>query len=134
MSDPQAPEGQSRPQRPARLVFTQAVLTLQGFAALFATLALGGLARGGAVDAPAALVWSGGLGLMAALLLAAGMQARPGGTVVGSVLQAPMLAAGLISLPVALVGGMFVMLWVTALRLGGRIDRERAERSAAEGD
>ena len=29
------------------------------------------------------------------------------------------------------VGGIFVVLWVVALRLGGRIDRERAEYDAA---
>ena len=29
------------------------------------------------------------------------------------------------------VGGIFVILWWVALRLGGRIDRERAEYDAA---
>ena len=31
----------------------------------------------------------------------------------------------------AVVGGVFVILWVVALRLGGRIDRERGEWDAA---
>ena len=30
-----------------------------------------------------------------------------------------------------IVGGIFVVLWIVALRLGGRIDRERAEYDAA---
>lgn len=134
MTDAEQSELQPRPQRPARLVFTQAVLTLQAFAALFATLAVAGLTRGGTVDAPSGAIWGAGLGLFVALLLASGMQSRRGGTAVGSVLQVPMLAAGVYSLPVTFVGGMFVVLWVTALRLGGRIDRERAERVASEGE
>ena len=31
----------------------------------------------------------------------------------------------------AIMGGVFVVLWVVALRLGGRIDRERADRLTA---
>jgi hypothetical protein len=30
-----------------------------------------------------------------------------------------------------LVGGIFVVLWIYALRLGSRVDRERAEYDAA---
>ena len=69
---------------------------------------------------------------MLSLLLAAGGLGRPGGYVVGSVLQGPVLAAGLLVPTMWVVGGVFVVLWVTALRLGGRIDRERTERSAAD--
>ena len=39
-----------RPQRPATLVFCQAVLALQAFAALFALLVLWGLTRAGEVS------------------------------------------------------------------------------------
>ena len=122
----------AKPQRSARLVFTQAVLFLEAFAALFAVLAIYGLSRAGVVDIAAGWLWPAGLGLAVALALAAGMQARPGALVLGSVLQAPMLAAVVVSPPVAVVGVMFVVLWVTAIRLGGRIDRERAERNTGE--
>jgi len=46
------------------------------------------------------------------------------------VLQVPVVAVG-VAVPMMLVmGGIFAVLWVVALRLGGRIDRERAERES----
>ena len=42
-----------------------------------------------------------------------------------------MLAVGFFVPMMFVVGGIFVVLWVVALRLGGRIDRERAEYDAA---
>ncbi len=128
-------ETQPRPQRSARLVFTQSVLALQAFVALFAALATFGLAKGdtlsdhsyGAVLA----VMLGGFVLMVLLLLAAGVQKRPWGLWLGWVLQVPMLVAGLVVPAIAVIGAIFLALWITALRLGGRIDRERAERDEA---
>ncbi len=43
-----------------------------------------------------------------------------------------MLVAGFVDTAVLIIGVMFLMLWITGLRLGGRIDRERAERIEAE--
>ena len=42
-----------------------------------------------------------------------------------------MLAVGFFVPMMFVVGGIFVVLWIVALRLGGRIDRERAEYDAA---
>ncbi len=128
-------ETQPRRQRPATLVFTQSVLALQAFTALFATLTVFGLAKGDALsDHPFGLiVWMviGGLALMLLLLLAAGVQQRPWGRWLGWILQVPMLAAGFVVPAIAVMGAIFVALWIMALRLGGRIDRERAERDEA---
>lgn len=121
-------------QRPATLVFTQAVLVLQALAALFAALVVFGLNRAGEVTVPSAWTWGGGLGLMLALAYASGQQRKRWGRVLGWVLQAPMLLAGLIVPMIAVIGGMFLVLWVTGLRLGGRIDRERAERETRESE
>ncbi len=121
-----------RPQRPATLVFTQAVLALQALAAVFALLVLWGLDRGGEVAIPAAALWGGGFAFVVALAYAAGQQRRPWGRWLGWVLQAPMLAAGVLEPVIAVIGLMFLTLWVTGLRLGGRIDRERRERVEAE--
>jgi hypothetical protein len=56
---------------------------------------------------------------------------RPGGYVAGSVAQVLVLAAGVVMPMMAVVGAVFVIMWVVALRLGGRIDRERAAWDAA---
>ncbi len=93
---------------------------------LFAALVVFGL---GLVAPIVLAVASGALGLSFAL--AAGLVRRPGGYVVGSVLQVPLPLAGLVLGVGSLVaiGVVFGGLWVVALQLGGRIDRERAERA-----
>lgn len=118
----------SRPQRPAVVVFTQATLGLQSLAALFAVLALWGLERADAVEISPGLLWGGGLGLVLALGYATGQQRKPWGLWLGWFLQVPMLIAGVIEPAIAIIGVMFLAIWITALRLGGRIDRERAQR------
>ena len=122
----------ARPPRSAALVFTQATLGLQSLAALFAVLATFGLGRAGVVDIPAGLLWGGGLGLVLALGYATGQQRKPWGRWLGWFLQLPMLLAGLIVPAIAIIGVMFLGIWILALRLGGRIDRERAQRSEEE--
>lgn len=98
---------------------------------LFAALVLLGLRL---VDPAPLAVASGALGL--SLVLAAGLQGRPGGLVVGAVLQAPLPLAGVaVGEPILVVVGLlFAALWVVAVRLGGRIDRERAQWAAAEAE
>ena len=59
------------------------------------------------------------------------MQKKRWGRWLGWVLQAPLLLAGLVEPAIAIIGLIFLGLWIMALRLGGRIDRERAERDAA---
>lgn len=141
-TEPEAPP--KKPQRPALLVFTQSVLLLQGFVALFATLVLWSLAR---IDWIALDQWvalAGGLVLMLALFYASGKQTKKWGRILGWILQVPLLVAGFLEPAVAVMGGVFLILWIMALRLGSRIDRERKERdqaaqakkdqAAAEGD
>lgn len=124
-------DAQPRPQRPATLVFTQTVLSLQALSVLFATLVVFGLDRAGEVSIPTGWIWGAGLGLMLALVYVAGKQTTGWGRVAGWVLQVPMIVAGVIEVMIAVIGFMFFVLWVTGLRLGARIDRERAERVAA---
>jgi hypothetical protein len=121
----------ARPQRPATLVFTQTTLLLQAFAALFAVLTLWGLARAEVVDVSPAALWGFGFGFVALLAWAAGQQAKPRGRAIGWALQLPMLVAGLVLPAIAVIGLVFLAIWITGVRLGGRIDRERAERAAA---
>jgi hypothetical protein len=60
------------------------------------------------------------------LLLSSGLLGRPGGYWWGSLLQVAVVATGVV-LPTMLgVGLLFTGLWVAALVIGTRIDRERA--------
>ncbi|MFW7414051.1 DUF4233 domain-containing protein [Demequina sp. SO4-18] len=122
---------QPRPQRPATLVFTQSVLALQAFVALFATLVAWSFAHNGLLDVPAGWVAGVGIALMVLLFYAAGKQKKRWGRILGWVLQAPMLVAGVLVPAIAALGLVFLVIWVMALRLGSRIDRERKERDEA---
>ena len=130
---PDAPEPAqpTRPRRPAVLVFTQAVLLLQAFVALFATLVLWSFARNEFIEIEPWMALVGGIVVMLALFYASGKQAKRWGRMLGWILQVPMLAAVLLEPAVAVIGAVFLILWVMALRLGSRIDRERKERDAA---
>lgn len=120
-----------RRKRPAKPQFTQTILVLEAFVVLFATLAVHGLRV-----YPTGPVWLVGGVLLVLLLVASGLVGRPGGYVVGWVLQGWLVAAALLvpagARDLAVITVLvFVALWAVALRLGGRIDRERAEYDAA---
>ncbi|UZN04819.1 DUF4233 domain-containing protein [Cellulomonas sp. S1-8] len=119
----------TRPKRPAKPQFTQATLMLEAFLVGFATLVAYGLRV-----APPATVWTLGGVTCVVLILLSGYVGKPGGYVAGSVAQLAVLAFGVLVPLMFVVGGVFVVLWVVALRLGGRIDRERAEWDAAHPD
>lgn len=114
--------------RSARHQFASTVLVLEACVVGFATLVAFGLRV-----AEPRVVWALGGALALSLVLAAGVLRRPGGYVVGSVLQAAVVAAGVAVPTMFVVGAIFAVLWFVGLRLGGRIDRERAERAAPPG-
>ncbi len=125
-----------KPKKPAKVQFTSMVLQLEAFVVLFAAFALYGL-RGSAYErgpfafsSPTALWVVAGV-LFVALIVLSRTVARPGGYLAGSVVQVPLLAMGLLLPMMFVVAGIFVVMWVVSLRLGGRIDRERAEYDAA---
>ena len=130
-----------RRKRSARRTFAATTLVLEGFVVLFATLAVFGLKA-----APSGVVWPVGGALAVVLVLLPGLLSRPGGYLAGTVVQGLVLAGGLVmfAAPVSdaaflatmtlVVGVIFVALWTVALRLGGRIDRERSEWDAAHPD
>jgi hypothetical protein len=115
-----------RRKRPAKPQFSQTILVLEAVLVLFATLVAYGLR----VTDVGTIWWVGG-GLTLLLIVLSGFVSRPGGYVAGSVAQLLVLAGGFVVPMMFVVGGVFVVLWVVALRLGGRIDRERAEFDAA---
>lgn len=115
-----------RPARPAKLLFARTVLALEAFVVCFAALVAYGLR----VADPAAIA-VGGAALALAALVAAATVRTVVGYPLGWALQGWLLLSGLVIPAMFAVGGVFAVLWVVGLRLGGRIDRERAERQAA---
>ena len=137
-ADAGSPAAPVRRKRSAKRTFAATTLMLEAFVVLFATLVAYGLRV-----APGGVLWPAGGALALVLVLLSGSLGRPGGYLAGTLVQVPVVASGfvLLAAPVAgagfgativfVIAGIFVALWVTSLRLGGRIDRERAEWDAA---
>lgn len=121
-------------QRSAALVFRQTVLLCEAFTMFFATLLGFGLVRGELVDIPLGVVVGGGLALSVLMGWAAGVQAKPWGVWLGWAMQVPLLAAGVVDTAITIIGVVYLIVWIGGVRLGNRIDRERAERDATAAD
>lgn len=126
------PGDRIKPRKPAKVQFTSMMLQLEAFVVLFAGVALYGLRssdyeRGPLViESPLALWLVVGV-LFVVLLVMSRMVGTPMGYYAGTVVQVPVLAMGLLLPMMFVVGVVFVAMWVVSLRLGGRIDRERAQ-------
>ena len=99
----------------------RAARALSGAAA--ATLLLEGIA---VLFVPRGIVQSDGLGgvrltvllvLAVLLILSSGVQRRPRGLLIGTVLQVPLLLTGLYSNAMWFVGGAFVLVWLYLLQI-----------------
>lgn len=122
------PREPARRKAPAKRQFASTVLLLEAFLVLFATLVAFGLR----VAAPVT-VWLVGGVLMVVLVMLSRLLGQPGGYVAGSVVQLVVLAGAFVIPQMIVLGVVFCGMWVAALRLGGRIDRERAEWDRANG-
>jgi hypothetical protein len=89
-----------------------AVLLIEGIAVLFVPR---GIAQSGPGLTGARLTFL--LVLAVVLILAAGVQRRPQGVVVGTVLQVPLLLTGLLNGVMWFLGGGFVLVWLYLLQL-----------------
>lgn len=116
-----------RPKRPAKPQFTSMILVLEGVLVLFAALTAYGLSQAGVVSASPAVLWTVAGVLFVVLVLLSRMVTRPGGYVAGSVAQVVVIACGVVIPAMYALGALFALLWFASLRLGGRIDAERAE-------
>lgn len=58
------------------------------------------------------------LGVVLILIVAAGLQRRPGGRLLGTLAQVPVVAAGAVTWPLYVLGVLFAGLWLAYLRLG----------------
>ncbi|WP_084129866.1 DUF4233 domain-containing protein [Demequina sp. NBRC 110055] len=130
-TEPAEASAAPKKQRSASLVFRQTVLLCEAFTMFFATLLGYGLVRGGLVDATMTQILVGGLALTVLMGWASGVQKRSWGIWVGWLMQLPLLAAGVVDTAITIMGVVYLIVWIVGVRLGGRIDRERAERDAA---
>lgn len=108
-------------------MFCSAVLTFELMVVLFAALVAYGLREPGT---SAGQIWAVAGGVALLCLVAAATVRRPAGIWIGWVVQVLLIASGLVVPMMFVVGLVFAVLWAVALHLGGRIDRERAERAA----
>jgi hypothetical protein len=88
-----------------------AILLLEGIAVLFVPR---GIAQSGDGLTGTRLVVL--IVLAVLLILASGVQRRPQGLLVGTVLQVPLLLTGVFSSAMWLVGGVFVLIWAYLLQ------------------
>ena len=80
-------------------------------------------------DGGARAAWT--LGILAILLVVgAGMARRPHGVEVGSALQLLVILAGVVVPQVAIVGLIFLAVWITAVVYAGKAERIGAARRA----
>ncbi|BDZ43961.1 hypothetical protein GCM10025865_32600 [Paraoerskovia sediminicola] len=140
---PGAPEGPTtgapriRAKKAARPQFTSTTLVLEAFVVLFATFAAYALrtvpsAWPDGVPVPSgAVVWAVGGSLVLVLLVLSRAVGSTAGYVAGTVAQIPVVATGLVLPLMFVVAAVFLALWFVSLRLGGRIDRERAAYDAS---
>lgn len=129
------PGDRIKPRKPAKVQFTSMMLQLEAFVVLFAGVALFGLRNSDyergplVIESPAAL-WTVIGALFVVLLVMSRMVGTSMGYYAGTAVQVPVLAMGLLLPMMFVVGVVFVVMWVVSLRLGGRIDRERADYDA----
>ncbi len=118
----------SRPTRSARALFTSTLLYSEALVVMFAALVAFRLE----LVSVTAVLW-GGIGL-ALWALVAGVLVRrsAAGYVLGSMLQLALVATGIVLPMMFALGGVFAILWLISLRVGGQIDRERVVREREE--
>jgi hypothetical protein len=75
---------------------------------------------------PPALALGGGAALVALMIAAIGTLRWPIGVVLGWLVQAIVVAGGLLVPDLFLVGALFVAMWAYCMIMGGRIDRRNA--------
>ena len=89
-----------------------AILGLEGLAVLFVPR---GIAQSGPGLTGPRLVFL--LALAAVLVLAAALQRRPYGLLIGTALQVPLLLTGLLNNVMWILGGAFVLIWLYLLQV-----------------
>ena len=83
------------------------------------------------VPAGTAGLYAGAAALLA--LVAAGTMRRPVGYPLGWLTQLAAVALGVLTTPMYVIGGLFLVLWLVSFLLGRRLDEMAASRAAEPG-
>ena len=132
MSGSSAAEGRvSRPARPRRPRSTtesllSIVLLLEAVLLFFVTLALFGLKI-----LPPAVAFGGGAAFVVVILITIQALRWPAGVALGWVVQAALIALGILTPVMYVVGAGFAVFWIWCFVRGRQIDRTRREFLAA---
>lgn len=114
-----------RPERGARESLLSVVLVLEAVMFFFPTLVVFGKH-----ELPAAVAFGGGVAFMVVLAVGAALVGRPAGVWFGWLLQAAILATGLVEPFMYVVGLVFLAMWIYCFVKGGQLDRTNAIRRA----
>lgn len=117
-----------RPRRSARALFSATLLLSEAMVVLFAGLVAYGLRLASVRE----IVVGGAVLALWAVLAGALVRRGAVGYVLGSLLQLALIATGFVVPMMFAIGGVFAVLWLVCLRVGGQIDAERVEREDAE--
>lgn len=120
--------GQKKPRRSIKAMFAVSVLSIEAFIVFFATLAAFGILARDWDSTQQWLLVGGGVLLTLVFLLACGMVRRPGGYMVGWVLQLVLIATGFLLPAMFVIGVLCALAWWYAVVKGTTIDRENRER------
>ena len=130
------PGDRIKPRRSALVQLTSLTLLLEACCVVFAAVALFGLRESVDEKGPLGItdpaqIWVVGGVLVVLLLVLSRLTSKPVGLAGGTIAQALVLATGLALPMMFLVAAVFVATWIASLRIGSRVDRERAEYDAA---
>ncbi|WP_432562724.1 DUF4233 domain-containing protein [Kineococcus sp. SYSU DK003] len=110
--------------RSTKRLFAATTLSCEALLVFFATLVAYGLVP--MEDRSVSYLVVGGI-VMLLCVLCAGMLRSPVGYVLGWVLQVVIVAGGFVVPMMFGIGAAFAVIWFFALRIGARVDREKAE-------
>lgn len=120
--------GQKKPRGSIKAMFAVSVLAIEAFIVFFATLAAFGILARDWETTHQWLLVGGGVLLTLVFLIACGMVRRPGGYVLGWVLQLVLIATGFLVPAMFVIGAVCAAAWCYAVVKGTAIDRENRER------
>lgn len=116
-----------RRERSVRESLGTIVIGVEIIVVFLAALVLNGLGT-----VPTAVAIGGGAALILVMIAAIGTLRSIVGVVLGWLVQAVLVAGGLLVVDLYLVGALFVAIWAYCMIVGGRIDRQKAAQPAAD--
>jgi len=119
-SESNRPAQRRRRQRSLREKLLSIVLGLESAVVFFATLVANGLA-----DLDSAVVLIGGGVFIVVIVMVAALQRYVGGVIVGGVLQGAIIATGVLTPFMYVIGAGFAALWVWCVLRARRIDQKQ---------